>query len=236
MRRLEVSAGVAWLSLRDETASPLRYGARTPSLQVGYAVLRARSRFAVRAGTAFGSLTSSISDNGLPREADVHGWIEGEYLRTLGPGNGAWRWMAGGALAARVAGRKHYFANPARSGVGYGFASLALAPAGALELRTGADGILSARLAIPLLALVSRPYSDVLEIKYDGVPIRVVSVGRYRALDAGAAYARPVGSGIEVVIGYRLVVERFDDVQPYRSAHHALWLATTVRLGAGGAR
>lgn len=224
---------MAWLSLRDEASSPLRYGARAPSLQVGYAVLRARSRIAVRAGTAFGSLTSSISDGGLPREADVHGWIEAEYLRTLGPGTGPWRWMAGGALATRVAGRKHYFANPSRSSVGYAFASLAFAPAGALELRTGADGVLSARLAIPLVALVSRPYSDVQEIKYDGVPIRIVPLGRYQALDAGAAYARSLGSGVDLVIGYRLVVERLDDLQPYRAAHHALWLATTVRIGGG---
>ena len=236
VRWLEIGGGLASLSLRDETTSPLRYGGTAPQVQLGYAALRARSRFVLRAGAAFGSLTSALSARDLPREADVHGWFEGEYFRTARDSARSWHWMTGATLAVRVAGRKHYFANPSRSGLGYGFASITLAPAGGLEFHGWARGTFSVRVAVPLLALVSRPYSDVQVIKYGGVPARVVTVSSYRSVDAGAAYARPLGSRVEVTLGYRLVVEYLDDVQPYRSVHHALWLATAVRIGGGGSR
>ncbi len=228
VRRLELTGGVAALSLRDEAASPLRYDGAAPLLQLGYTLLHERSRFSLRGGVAYGSLTAATSSGGLPSEADVHGWIEADYLRSLGTGTERWRWAVGGTAAFRLAVRNHSYANPIGTALWYSFASLSLAPAVALERPFGDRRALAASLAIPLVALVSRPYSDVQVFRY-GVPVRAVLVGRLQALDLGVRYATPVAPRADLVLGYRLVVERLRDLEPYRWASQSVWVAVSFR-------
>ncbi len=234
-RRLEVAGGVAALSLRDEAASPLRYDGAAPLLQLGYTALRERSRFSLRGGVAYGSHTAATSGGGLPSETDVHGWIEADYLRALGTGTGRWRWAAGGTAAFRLAARNHSYANPIGTTLWYGFASVSLAPAVELERPFGDRRMLAAALAVPLVALVSRPYSDAQVFRY-GVPVRAVLVGRLQAANLSVRYATPVAPRADLVLGYRLVVERLRDLQPYRWASQSVWVAVSFRREGAGSR
>lgn len=128
---------------------------------------------------------------------------------------------------------------PAGDDAGYAFFSTTLGPVVAVERVTGQHSALSARLGVPVLALVGRPYSvfyalyDDPRPTTDGVRLRLATVDAFQAADFAAAYTTGVRHGADLVVGYHLVAERYRDTRPFRFASQGMFLALALRLGGG---
>jgi hypothetical protein len=237
-RRLSLVVGPLFIAQRDEQASPVRYGGATPFLQVTYATRTNRRRVELRVGGAIGTLRSALTGtNDLPRQRTWRGWVEFEYARRLRASDSRTRLLLGGLIAARGTLIHHLYGVPGSNDGGYAFFSTTLGPVVAMERMIGAHTTLTARLGIPVLALIGRPYS-IFSPLYIGAPsrtgglrIRVATVDAFQAADFTAAYAAMLRPGAELVFGYHLVVERYRDVQPFRFASQGVSLAVALRLG-----
>jgi len=227
-RSWEVGVGVAGIVHRDDVASPMRYGGWAPLGQVGYRREGPSGSLEVRAGATGGNLTSAITEEGLPRQSALRGWVEAEYLRVVRGRSGRTRLLAGAECRLAASTHRHYYADPGRSGARFAFLSAALAPAAGFEHRVGSGGVLSAHLSVAALAVVGRPYSDVRLLARSGLPVRAVTLDGYRAVGLAARYAVRVGRRARLSIGYRLRVERLDDAQPYRAATQSATLAAAL--------
>jgi hypothetical protein len=231
VHRFDIAVGIISSSVLDGAASPLRYGGVLPALDLAYGVQGAAGRLRVRAGLGWGTLTSEISHGDVPREEETAAWLEIEYLRSLSDGTARARWSLGGRLAALAAVRDHYSADPTRAEAQYAFGVVECAPVVAVE-RPLWSGTLAVRAGVSVVALVSRPYTDLRALSQ--VPLRVAPVWRFRAASLSVAYARPVGTRVDLVWTYRARIERLSDPQPFRAAAQALSLGFSIRL-AGGA-
>jgi hypothetical protein len=231
--RLEVSLALASVAVLDQTASPVPYGGVEPTLQIGYAALGARSRLAIRVGAAAATLSSNLTEGDLPREEEFRGWVEGEYLRRLRSGPARTSWFVGGALAVRGNRRRHYYAGPTFREESYGFGSVALAPVVAVERRLSSGATVSARLGVTVLGLVVRPYGALRVLSGSSIPLRIAGPDRLQGADFAFAYAQSAGRRVSLTWGYRLLIERLADAQPFRSATQSASLTVAFRLGSG---
>jgi len=237
-RRLSLVVGPLFIAQRDEQASPVRYGGATPFLQVTYATRTNRRRVELRVGGATGTLRSALTGAyDLPRQRTWRGWVELEYARRLRASDSRTRLLFGGLIAARGTLIHHLYDVPGSNDGGYAFFGTILGPVVAIERMIGEHTTLKARLGIPVLALIGRPYSVFYPLYIDhppragGLRIRVATVDAFQAADFTAACAAMLRPGAELVVGYHLVVERYRDVQPFRFASQGVSLALALRLG-----
>ena len=231
--RLTVLSGLAFAAERDALASPARYSGVAPFLQVGYLAADHDHGIAVRLGFSDGTLTSPNTDpsTDLPHQESLRGWLEAEYVHRVGRGEGSLRWSVGGILAVHATLVDHFYATG--SDFGYGLFSASLGPAVSVAHPVGERSSLSARLAVPVLALVGRPYGDFRLVTAGSFPFRLVTVNVFQGVDLSAVFATPISPGLDFAFGYHLVLERFEDSDPVRYAAQSFSLELAVRLGAG---
>ena len=231
--RLSVLAGLASVDERDALASPIRYSGAAKFLQIGYVTADPRRVIAIRLGLENGILASPATDpsTDLPHQESLRVWVEAEYVHRLGSGDRPFRWRAGGVLAVHVMAVDHFYATG--SDFGYGLISASLAPAVSVTHPVGERSSLSARLAIPLVALVGRPYGDTRLVSVGGLPLNLGSVNRFQSADLSAGFTTPLSGGLDFTLGYHLTVERLEGSDPVRYAAQALTVEIGARLGGG---
>lgn len=233
-RRLTFGAGPLLISQRDENASPLRYGGAAPFLDLGYVTQTDRGRLALRLGGGFGVLGSALTgDSDFPRQETWRWGVEVEYARALTATDSRTRWFLGARIAGRGTAIQHLYAPDGNEGA-YAFATVALGPVIALQRVTGARTTLDARLSTAVLALVGRPYgafyADVHRIP-DALHPRIATVDAFQSGDFEAAYTAEIRHRADIVLGYRLLVERYRDAERFRFAAQGVSVALALRLG-----
>lgn len=232
-RRLTLLVGPMLMTERDENASPLRYSGPAALFEIGYATRTDRRWLALRFGGAFGTLRSTLTQgNDLPRQATQRGWMEVEYVRMVGARNFRTSWFLGARLAARGTQMRHFYADPGRFDAPYAFLSAALGPILAAERASGANSTVRAKLAIGAIALIARPYSvwD-LRLFPDPLHSRLVTLNALQAADLTVEYTAELHRAADLLISYRLVVERYRDARPFRFASQGVSVALALRLG-----
>lgn len=235
-RRLAFAVGPLFVAQRDEIASPARYSGSAPFLEVGYTARTGRRQVDLRVGGAFGTLRSALTQaNGLPHQRTGRAWVNLEYSRTLSAPRARTRWLVGGLMSARGTLIFHYYGAGGNDG-GYAFVSTTLGPVVTVERGTGERTALSARLSVPVIALIGRPYGIFGPLYTDpptgvGLQSRVVTLATFQAADFAATYTATRRAGPDFVLGYHLVVERFHDDEPFRFAAQGLSLSLAFRLG-----
>jgi len=235
-RRLMILAGPLDMAERDEHASPLRYDGAGPFLQISYAHRTARVALAARLGGVIGTLRSAATGaDDLPRQEITRGWVDVEYARLLGAPGPRTRWLLGASFAERGTVLRHLTVPADANSVGYALYSTAIGPMVAIERPTGPRSRLSAQLTVPVLALIGRPYGGLynrLTPIPGGLRLRVATVSAFQAVDVAAAYTVELSGGTDLLLGYRLVVERYHDAAPFGFASQAASLGLTIRIGA----
>lgn len=160
--------------------------------------------------------------------------MEVEYARWMAAAGSRTRWFAGALLAAHGTLIRHFYTNPAGSEADYTFGSVTLSPLVGVQRVTGGRSEVMARLGVGVLAVIERPYSAVYG-DWSGISDwfhrRIATVNSFQAADFAAGYTAKVGAGADLTFGYRLVVERYRDAQPFRIASHGLWLAVALQVG-----
>jgi hypothetical protein len=231
--RVTLAVGPLLVTQRDEHASPLRYRGTASFFEVSYAPSGVRRSLAVRLGGAFGNLRSGLTQpDHLPRQATYRGWFEVEYLRSLSTADSRTRWGLGALLAARGTVIHHLYDQSGGADAGYAFVSTTLGPVLSLRRAAGRHTTLGMRLGVPLLAVIQRPYGMV---NPDDASLRsqVATMDTFQALDFMVTCTRRLPGGSDITLGYRLVVERYRDAEPFQSASGAVSLALALRVGGG---
>ena len=236
-RRLTLAVGPLFLAQRDEIASPVRYGGTAPFLEVGYTTRTSRRKIDLRVGGAIGTLRSALTrGNALPHQRTGRGWVNVEYSRTLGPPGARTRWLVGGLMSVRGTVILHYYGAGGNDG-GYAFFATTVGPVVTVERARGERAALSARLSVPLVAFIGRPYGVFGPLYTDprpagiGLQPRVVTIAAFQAADFAATYTAAHRSGADLMLGYHVVVERYHDDEPFRFASQGVSLTLALRLG-----
>jgi hypothetical protein len=228
--RLFVSTGLAYAAQRDQRISPLAYAGAGPVASVGFVRRTGRARFEIALAGARRRTTSGITHDDRPYERGVLGRLRVGYYRRIAGGAGRRAaWFVGGAARMELSGIDHHSADMPRQVGSYGLGYLALAPPALWTRPVGREGEISARLGVPLLAVVSRPYFN---RGFDiTVPLRVVSLDTFRAASGAIRYAHPLGARTEALVAYRLSALAYQDAQPYRRLEQALTVSLSLHLG-----
>lgn len=165
--------------------------------------------------------------NDLPRQDTFRGELDLSYGRRW-QGESFGRFL-GAALAGRAVATVHFYDDPAADDVGFGMFLASLGPVAGVERKTGPRHRLGARARVPLLALAGRSYGDLRLIPRGGLPFRLVTVTGYQALDLTLDWRRTARRA-DLVLGYRVEIERLRDPEPYRFARQAAFVMVGVRL------
>jgi hypothetical protein len=231
--RLLVSAGVSHAVERDQRASPLAYSGTGPVVDLAFVHRSDRALLEVGVAGTSRRATSRITQHDLPYERAFTGRVRAEYYRLVSGGTGArTSWFVGGAVRAEATGEDHHYADLDVQTGSYGFGLASLAPAVLWEARFTRGRTISARLSVPVLAVVSHPYFN---RGFDvDAPLRTVTVGALRAASGAIQYTQPVGGRTAVVVGYRLWVLNYRDAQAYRRMSQALIASLSLHLGGNG--
>lgn len=236
-RRLSFVVGPLFLAQRDEKASPVRYSGAARFLEVGYTTRTSRRKVDLRVGGAVGTLRSALTQpDGFPRQSSGRWWAHLELSRAVGAPRSGTRWLVGGVMSANGTLTFHYYASGGNNG-GYAFFSTTLGPVVTVERARGERATLSARLSVPVLAVIARPYGVFTPLYRDprprgtGLPLRVATVNVLQAADFTATYTTTRRAGVDLVIGYHLVVEHYRDEERFRFASQRVSLALALRLG-----
>ncbi len=234
-RRLTFVVGPLFLAQRDEIASPVRYGGAAPFLEVSYATRTSRRKVDLRVGGAVGTLRSALTrGNDVPHQRTGRSWVNFEYSRTLGVPRSHTRWLVGGLMVARGTLIVHRYGVP--NDGGYAFFATTVGPVVSVERARGERTTLSARLSVPVLALIGRPYGVFGPLHRDprpsgnGLRLRVATVDVFQAADFTAAYTATRRSGVDFILGYHLIVERYRDEERFRFASQGVSLALGLHL------
>jgi len=233
--RLTLAAGAVLVAERDEHASPLRYDGAGPFVRVSFETRTEQRALVVRLGGAIGTLRSAMTGaDDLPRQELTRGWIDVEYARRIVARGHRTRWLLGASLAERGTVLRHLTVPAGANIVGYALYSTAIGPLVAIEA-TGRRSRLGAQLAVPVLALIGRPYGGLyneLTLIPGGLRFHLATIDAFQAVDVTTAYAMELTRGAELLLSYQLVVERYRDDAPLSFASQAASLGLTIRLGA----
>ncbi|HMG19421.1 MAG TPA: hypothetical protein VK573_11900, partial [Gemmatimonadales bacterium] len=148
------------------------------------------------------------------------------------------RWFLGGLVSTHGTVIVHHYDAVSGSEDVYAFFSAALGPVVRVERGSGAR-TMSARLGVPIISLIARPYDVFVPLYREPRPSgthldsRLVTIGSFQAADFSAAYTVTHRSRTNLVLGYHLVVERYRDVEAFRFASQTFALTLAVRLGGG---
>jgi hypothetical protein len=236
-RHLSITVGPLFIAQRDEKASPVRYGGAAPFIELAYSTGTTRRRFDARIGGAYGGMRSSLTrPDDLPRQQSGRAWLDIEYSCSLTARPSGTRWFLGGLLSTHGTLIEHHYTTVGYNDAIFAFFSAALGPVVSVSHGMG-DRVLSARLGVPFVALVARPYDVFVPLYQEPRPSgthldsRIVTMWAFRAVDFSAAYTAMHRSRTRLVLGYRLVVERYSDDEPFRFASQALSVTLAIRIG-----
>jgi len=158
---------------RDDIISPGRFGGMVWGTRAGYGGDWRTHRTSITAEFRTGSLSGSIANGSTETVYDAR--LAGAYLR---PTRVA---LVGAELAIRGSAYSHSYGGSGFS-EDYGLLLMSLSPA------VGWDrGVWRVRASVPVLSLVSRPYSR-LNITRGRLPVHVASLNKLRALTVHVAY------------------------------------------------
>lgn len=231
--RLLVSTGISYAVQRDQRASPLAYSGAGPVVDLAFVHRADKALLEIGASGTSRRATSRITEHRLPYERALTGRARVEYYRLVaGDANTRTSWFVGGAVRVEATGNDHHYADLDMQTGSYGFGLASLAPAVLWETRFTGGRTISARLSVPVLAVVSEPYFN---RGFDiDAPLRTVTIGALRAASGAIEYTQPVGARTAVVVGYRLWALDYRDAQAYRRMSQVLIASLSLHLGRSG--
>ncbi len=232
-QELTAAAGFAESGRLDETASPLRFGGRGADFSLTYERSAARYTFVASLDGGTRSLLSLDGSNAAPDRLS-EGELDLALMHAIGTALSGERsstraFAIGAELSALASMDEHAYIDPGAVHSAYLFAALSLGPAARWE-HDFAGGRIAANLAIPLLALVDHPYSDI-RAQSAPVDLRLVSLSSYRGLNGGLSFTNPLTQRLGVVCAYRVGVLHFDDEQPLHTVTQSLSIGIVRRIG-----
>lgn len=209
-----LTTGIARVDRRDDNASPVRYGGMGPMIEMVSAVRRERWSFTLRLGSSFTKLSSAIT-RGDPHEDDNQGWLDFEVRYGT-------RWRFGGMVRNQVAVWTHVYGPPTNEPVRFSSLSTVVAPALSWQ-RARPKTTIDVRLAVPVLAFVSRAYSDERVAASDPTPARIQPLGAVQGLDLQASLRVALGRRWDFTLVHRFALQRYDrESRLFRLATHGL--------------
>jgi len=216
---------------RDDADSPLAYGGTGFDARLDYVRRRGTRRwyFALAAGNAT-IVPRQFSAESGSEEAFGAYTLEAGTDWTLRGGSGrAGDFALGVQFGASVTVARHLYQSQEITEQTFDLATLTLAPALRWTRRLGA-GVLTASVALPLVAWVDHPYSDV-RFANQFVDFRFVPVTEFRQVDGVVAYDISPHTTYGFTIAYRVGAVELDDLQPVRRVSQTFTVAVVRRFG-----
>ncbi|MEP6495119.1 MAG: hypothetical protein ABJF01_20700 [bacterium] len=222
---LSLAVGVAHTDRLDATASPIRFGGQGVDLAAHYR--RARGAMVVTASIDGGTRNlAPRASSGSAGEQLTSGSAHVAALHRLG---GTPTGFAIGVDAnASIDVTAHRYADANASISDFLIGTFSLGPALWWDHRI-AGGIAHAEVSAPLVGLVDHPYSD---IRVARISVRPVTAQNLHGFTGAIIYAPAAHRRVGIEYAYRFRVFGYSDVQPVRSASHALSVGVVTRFGA----
>jgi hypothetical protein len=232
-RALTISLGVVQENRRDYADSPLAYAGYGPSARVAYDWGHAaRSGFvSFTAGGAPLTPSRSVQEPDIPlKEAFSVYALEAGMDWPL-RGNAARRdqFALGVEFGATFTLARHFYAGQVLGQEDFDLGVITLAPTARWTRRIG-TGEFGASLALPLLAWVDHPYSDV-RFAQDFADIHFAPLSQFRQANGELSYSFRPGSRFGVAAIYRFDVVELEDLQPVRRVSQSISIGVVRRFG-----
>jgi hypothetical protein len=228
-----VLLGITNATHRDEMASPMRYLGGGAGLALELERASPARRWTLAARAAVLELTTSAPATTLPdlrrqRVADVE-LLFGRHWRVL-PSWSRGMLYVGPRLSLVSTLRNHFYHRPAGEDQAFVFMNLALGPELVAESDLGVRGRFRYGVALPLIAVVERPYSDIRVIAREGFQPRFATIASLQAPEALLEYRRPMGPRTALQLRYRGRTTIYASDAPwYRTVDNNLAVGLGVR-------
>ena len=232
---LTIAIGRIQENRRDDADSPIAYAGSGPGGRIAYSWSRPGHRAYIELDGEAATLApvATISQPDLPplqESFDSFSLRWGiEWQQPRFPGR--WGELALGLeFGAALTLDRHLYPGQGTSEQSFDLGVASVAPT-ARWTRRIARGEITAKLGVPLLALVDHPYADV-RYATQVMSFRLASVERLRQADGSVAYEFAFSRRFALRAEYRLTAFALDDSEPIRRVAQTLSLGISRRLGA----
>lgn len=228
--RIFGTIGLALNSRVDQVISSAQFGGHGVGVSLGHE--RTRRTYQVRSSISASIATlAPIAGDVSSTERTYSTDLTLEVLRAMQPGS-----TSGVRLGAELRGSlfltRHRYADPQRSMATFLVGTAAIGPAVSYHTSV-AGGSGTIHLAIPMIGVVSHPYSG-LKSDRRSLEFRSASLATLRSLSAGASFSAFESRRFGVRYEYALRLMRYDDVQPVRAVTQSMRVGVERRLGRTG--
>ncbi len=230
---LTVSLGALQENRRDDADSPLAYTGKGPDALIGYDWSRGARHWHVElesGGANLAPMSDVQGDTPLKETFNVFSLAGGMDWRLRGGSGQMGTFALGFELATTVTLVRHLYPGQALSQQNFDFGEITAAPIIRWKRRLF-SGDLAASLAVPLLAGVDHPYSDV-RFASQFSEVHFAPLSRFRQANGAISYAIAATRRMHVVASYHLDVMQLDETQRVHRVSQSLTIGLVTRLGA----
>jgi hypothetical protein len=229
---LTVSLGLLQENRRDDADSPLAYKGIGPNALVGYDWSRGARHWHLELGAGGANLSPvmSVQADIPPQETfNLFSLAGGMDWRLRGGSARIGTFALGFEVAATVTLVRHLYPGQALSQQNFDLGVITAAPIIRWKRRLF-SGELAASLAVPLLAGVDHPYSDV-RFASQFSEVHFAPLSRFRQANGAVSYAIAATRRIDVVATYHLDAMQLDETQRVHRVSQSLSVGLMTRLG-----
>ena len=230
---LTVSLGGLQENRRDDADSPLAYTGKGPAALIGYDWTRGPRHWHLELGSGGANLApvTAVQADTPPKETfnlfSLAGGMDWR-LRGGSPRTGAF--ALGFDIATTVTLVRHLYPGQALSQQNFDFGLITAAPVIRWKRRLF-SGELAASVAVPLLAWVDHPYSDV-RFASQFSEVHFAPLSRFRQATGAISYAIAATRRSHIVAAYHLDVMQLDETERVHRVSQSLTVGLVTRLGA----
>jgi hypothetical protein len=233
LRTLTISLGGVVENRRDDADSPLAYSGNGPGARIAYDWDRPARRGFVSLTAAGATLTPSrsVQAPSIPLKETFSVYSLDAVMDWPLRGNAAHldQFALGVEFGGTFTLARHLYAGQVGAQQDFDLGVITLAPTARWTRRVGA-GEVGASLALPLLAWVDQPYSDV-RFSQQLANIHFAPLSQFHQANGELSYAFRTESRFGVTATYRLDVVDLEGLQPVRRVSQSLSIGIVRRFG-----
>jgi hypothetical protein len=229
---LTFSLGALQENRRDDADSPLAYTGKGPVALIGYDWNRGARHWHLELGSGGANLTpvTAVQADTPPQETfNLFSLAGGMDWRLRGGSARTGTFALGFELATTVTLVRHLYPGQELSQQNFDFGEITAAPIIRWKRRLF-SGELGASVAVPLLAWVDHPYSDV-RFASQFSEIHFAPLSRFRQATGAISYTIAATRRTHVVAAYHLDVMQLDETERVHRVSQSLTVGLVTRLG-----
>ena len=230
---LTVSLGALQEDRRDDADSPLAYTGKGPDALIGYDWSRGARHWHIELGSGGANLAPAAAvqgDTPLKETFNVFSLGGGMDWRLRGGSPALGTFALGFELNTTVTLVRHLYPGQTLSQQNFDLGVITAAPIVRWKRRLFM-GDIAASLAVPLLAAVDHPYSDV-RFASQFSEVHFAPLSRFRQANGAISYSIMSSRRTHVTVAYHLDVMQLDETQRVHRVSQSLLLGLVTRLGA----